>query len=97
MHIIICQKTGLYKYLVTYYIIFLNIWYSHSKISTFRVNIVGQRAPQQQLSRCLEDGTRIDLSLSEISDEEVDYGSSASNANSDTAPDSSWTPLFKKR
>ena len=33
-----------------------------------------QRAPQQQLSRCLEDGTRIDLSLSEISDEEVDYG-----------------------
>ena len=45
-----------------------------------------QRAPQQQLSRCLEDGTRIDLSLSEISDEEVDYGSSASTANSDTAP-----------
>ena len=30
-----------------------------------------QRAPQQQLSRCLEDGTRIDLSLSEISDEAV--------------------------
>jgi hypothetical protein len=29
----------------------------------------------------------------EISDEEVDYGSSASNANSDIAPDSSWTPL----
>jgi hypothetical protein len=55
-----------------------------------------QRAPQQQLSRCLEDGTTIDLSLSEISDEEVDYGSSASTANSDTAPDSSWTPLFKK-
>ena len=26
----------------------------------------------------------------------VDYGSSASTANSDTAPDSSWTPLFKK-
>ena len=56
-----------------------------------------QRAPQQQLSRCLEDGTRIDLSLSEISDEEVDYGSSASTANSDTAPDSSWNPLLKKR
>ena len=52
-----------------------------------------QRAPQQQLSRCLEDGTRIDLSLSEISDEEVDYGSSASNANSDIAPDSSWSAL----
>ena len=30
-----------------------------------------QRAPQKQLSRCLEDGTRIDLSLSEISDEAV--------------------------
>ena len=32
---------------------------------------VRQRAPQKQLSRCLEDRTRIDLSLSEISDEEV--------------------------
>ena len=52
-----------------------------------------QRAPQKQLSRCLEDGTRVDLSLSEISDEEVDYGSSASNANSDIAPDSSWSAL----
>ena len=52
-----------------------------------------QRAPQKQLSRCLEDRTRIDLSLSEISDEEVDYGSSASNANSDIAPDSSWSAL----
>ena len=52
-----------------------------------------QRAPKQQISRCLENGTRIDLSLSEISDEEVDYGSSASNANSDIAPDSSWSPL----
>ena len=30
-----------------------------------------QRAPQKQLSRCLEDRTRIDLSLSEISDEDV--------------------------
>ena len=28
-----------------------------------------QRAPQKQLSRCLEDRTRIELSLSEISDE----------------------------
>ena len=52
-----------------------------------------QRAPKQQLSRCLEDGTRIDLSLSEISDEEVDYGSFASIANSDTDSDRSWTPL----
>ena len=54
---------------------------------------VRQRAPEKQLSRCLEDRTRIDLSLSEIWDEEVDYGSSASTANSDIAPDSSWTPL----
>ena len=30
-----------------------------------------QRAPQKQLNRCLEDGTRIELSLSEISDEAV--------------------------
>ena len=30
-----------------------------------------QRAPQKQLSRCLEDGTRIELPLSEISDEAV--------------------------
>ena len=52
-----------------------------------------QRAPQKQLSRCLEDGTMIDLSLSEISDEEVDYGSSASNANSVIASDSSWSAL----
>ena len=52
-----------------------------------------QRAPQQQLSRCLEDGTRIDLSLSEISDEEVDYGSYASNVDLDIAPDSSWSAL----
>ena len=32
---------------------------------------VRQRAPQKQLSRCLKNGTRIDLSLSEISDEAV--------------------------
>ena len=50
-----------------------------------------QRAPKQKISRCLENGTRIDLSLSEISDEEVDYGSSASNANSVIASDSSWS------
>jgi hypothetical protein len=52
-----------------------------------------QRAPKQQISRCLKNGTGIELSLSEISDEEVDYGSYASNANSDIAPNSSWTPL----
>ena len=52
-----------------------------------------QRAPKQQISRCLENGTRIDLSLSEISDEEVDYGSYASNVDLDIAPDSSWSAL----
>ena len=52
-----------------------------------------QRAPKQQISRCLEDGTRIDLSLSEISDEEVDYGSYASNVDLDIASDSSWSAL----
>ena len=51
-----------------------------------------QRAPKQQISRCLEDGTRIDLSLSEISDEEVDYGSYASNVDLDIAP-GSWSPI----
>ena len=30
-----------------------------------------QREPQKQLSRCLEDGTRTELPLSEISDEAV--------------------------
>ena len=52
-----------------------------------------QRAPKQQISRCLENGTRIESSLSEISDEEVDYGSYASNVDLDIAPDISWSPL----
>ena len=52
-----------------------------------------QRAPQKQLSRCLEDRTRIESPKSEISDEEVDYGSFASIANSDTDSDRSWTSL----
>ena len=55
-----------------------------------------QRAPLKHLRRCLENHTRNESSMSEISDEEVDYGSSASNANSDIAPDSSWSPLIKK-
>ena len=40
-----------------------------------------QRAPQKQLSRCLENRTRIESPMSGISDEEVDYGSFASIAN----------------
>ena len=54
---------------------------------------VRQRAPQKQLSRCLENRTRIESPMSEISDEEVDYGSFASIANPDTDSDCSWTPL----
>ena len=54
---------------------------------------VRQRAPQKQLSRCLENRTRIESPMSEISDEEVDYGSFASIANPDTDSDRSWTPL----
>ena len=41
----------------------------------------------------MENGTRIELSLSEISDEEVDYGSYASNVDLDIASDSSWSAL----
>ena len=51
-----------------------------------------QRAPKQQISRCFENGTRINLSLSEISDEEVDYGSYASNVDLVIAP-GSWSPI----
>ena len=40
-----------------------------------------QRAPLKQLSRCLEDRTRIELSLSEISDE-ADNGQKELNCNS---------------
>ena len=54
---------------------------------------VRQRAPKEQLSRCLENRTRIESPMSEISDEEVDYGSFASIANPDTDSDCSWTPL----
>ena len=41
----------------------------------------------------LENRTRIESPMSEISDEEVDYGSFASIANPDTDSDCSWTPL----
>ena len=34
-----------------------------------------QRAPLKQLRRCLDTNTRNDSSMSETSDEEVDYGS----------------------
>ena len=54
---------------------------------------VRQRAPQKKLSRCLENRTRIESPMSELSVEKVDYGSFASIANSDTDSDDSWTPL----
>ena len=53
---------------------------------------VRQRAPQKQLSRCLENRTRIESPMSEISDEEVDYGSYASNVDLVIAP-GSWSPI----
>ena len=52
-----------------------------------------QRAPQKQLSRCLENRTRIESPMSEISDEEVDYGSFDSIANPATDLDRSWSPF----
>ena len=51
-----------------------------------------QRAPLKQLSRCLENRTRIESPMSEISDEEVDYGSYASNVDLVIAP-GSWSPI----
>ena len=46
-----------------------------------------QRAPLKQLSRCLENRTRIESPMSEISDEEVDYGSFESSVNPSTDSD----------
>ena len=51
-----------------------------------------QRAPLKQLSRCLENRTRIESPMSEISDEEVDYGSFDSIANPATDSDRAWSP-----
>ena len=51
-----------------------------------------QRAPLKQLSRCLENRTRIESPMSEISDEEVDYGSFESIANPATDSDRAWSP-----
>ena len=46
----------------------------------------------KQLSRCLENRTRIESPMSEISDEEVDYGSFESIANPATDSDCAWSP-----
>ena len=46
----------------------------------------------KQLSRCLENRTRIESPMSEISDEEVDYGSFDSIANPATDSDRAWSP-----
>ena len=51
-----------------------------------------QRAPLKQLSRCLENRTRIESPMSGISDEEVDYGSFDSSAYPATDSDRAWSP-----
>ena len=50
-----------------------------------------QRAPLKQLRRCFENHTRNELSMSETSDEEVDYGSLESIANPPTGSDHAWS------
>ena len=50
-----------------------------------------QRAPQKQLSRCLENRTRIESPMSGISDEEVDYGSFESSFNPSTDSNHQWS------
>ena len=50
-----------------------------------------QRAPLKLLSRCLENCTRIGSPMSEISDEEVDYGSFESSVNPSTDSDHQWS------
>ena len=50
-----------------------------------------QRAPQKQLSRCLENRTGIESPMSEISDEKVDYGSFESSLNPSTDSDHQWS------
>ena len=50
-----------------------------------------QRAPLKHLRRCLENHTRNESSMSEISDEEVDYGPFESIANPHTDPDHAWS------
>ena len=50
-----------------------------------------QRAPLKHLRRCLETHTRNDSSMSEILDEEVDYGPYGVNAFSLTDSDHAWS------
>ena len=50
-----------------------------------------QRAPLRLLRRCLENRTRIESPMSEISDEEVDYGSFETNFNPSTDSDHQWS------
>ena len=51
-----------------------------------------QKAPLKHLRRCLENHTRFELSMSETSDEEADYGSfDESIANSPTDSDHAWS------
>jgi hypothetical protein len=50
-----------------------------------------QRAPLKLLSRCLKNLSRIESRMSEISDEEVDYGSFESSVNPSTDSDHQWS------
>ena len=50
-----------------------------------------QRAPLKHSRRCLENHTRNDSSMSEILDEEVDYGSYGVDAFSLTDSDHAWS------
>ena len=50
-----------------------------------------QRAPLKQLSRCLENRTWIESPMSEISEEEVDYGSFESSFNPSTDSNHQWS------
>ena len=50
-----------------------------------------QRAPLKYLRRCLENHTRFQLSMSETSEEEVNYRSFESIANPPTDLDHAWS------
>ena len=55
-----------------------------------------QRAHLKHSRRCLENHTRNDSSMSEILDEEVDYGSYGVNAFSLTDSDHAWSTFYEK-
>ena len=50
-----------------------------------------QRAPLKQLRRCLDTNTRNESSMSETSDEEIDFGSPNIDAVQNTDSDHAWS------